>query len=71
MSTLCILIIVHFLVTIDLCMAEPQSARKKRKCLKMGDKQKVIGNIKAGKHVEDIACEYGRQTEPFNARIQL
>ena len=70
MSTLCILIIVHFLVTIDLCMAEPQSARK-RKCLKMGDKQKVIGNIKAGTHVEDIASEYGRHTKSFNARIQL
>ena len=53
----CILIIVHFLVTIDLRMAEPQSARKKRRCLTMGDKQKVIDDIKAGKHVEDIARE--------------
>ena len=64
MSTfVCILIIVHFcfsfLVMIDLRMAEPQSARKKRRCLKMGEKQKVIGDIKAGKHVEDVAREYG------------
>eukprot|EP00731_Ephydatia_muelleri_P013350 Em0007g660a len=35
-------------------MAEPESARKKRKCLKVEDKQKVIDAIKAGKHVEDI-----------------
>ena len=35
-------------------MAEPESARKKRMCLKMEDKQKVIDAIKAGKHVEDI-----------------
>ena len=52
------LCIVHFcfsfLVTIDRSMAEPESARKKRKCLKMEDKQKVIDAIKAGKHVEDI-----------------
>ena len=46
-----------FLVTIDLRMAEPQSAQKKRRCLTMGDKQKVIDDIKAGKHVEDIARE--------------
>ena len=40
-------------------MAEPESARKKRMCLKMEDKQKVIDAIKAGKHVEDITREYG------------
>ena len=56
-------------MTIDLRMAEPQSARKKRRCLKMGDKQKVIGDTKAGKHVE--VGVYPRHTESFNARIQL
>ena len=44
---------------IDLHMAERQSERKKRRCLTMEDKQKVISDVKAGKHVEDIAREYG------------
>ena len=58
-------------------MAEPESAEKKRKCLKVEDKQKVIDAIKAGKHVEDITREYGISKSQtyrifkFNARIQL
>ena len=47
-----------FLVTIDLRMAEPQCTEEE-KVPKTGDEQTVIGDIKAGKHVEDIAREYG------------
>ena len=45
-----------FLVTIDLRMAEPQCTEEE-KVPKTGDEQTVIGDIKAGKHVEDIARE--------------
>ena len=39
-------------------MAEAQCTRKKRRCLSFEDKQKLISDMKAGKHVEEIASEY-------------
>ncbi|KAL5509368.1 hypothetical protein EMCRGX_G004729 [Ephydatia muelleri] len=51
-------------------MAEPESAEKKRKCLKVEDKQKVIDAIKAGKHVEDITHEYGINLKRSNTTVK-